>query len=69
MNIVEKCLDLTVQNEIFASEFEKVRTRMMLLLNVTKKYSWNEGIEGVCARTKFYRLRRKFFWLLDQFRN
>lgn len=68
LEMVEKCLELAVQNEIFASEFEMEATKQMLKLNVTEKYSWIEGLDGVCARTKFYKLRRKFFWYLDKMR-
>ena len=69
IEMIEKCLDLAVQNEIFTSDYEKERTRMMLKMNVTAKYAWLEGVDGLCPKNKFYRIRRKFFWLLDKMRD
>lgn len=68
IKLVEQCLKDTFMNEEFTSEAEEKRTKSMLRLNVIEGQSWVE-IPRACARTRFYKLRRKFFWILDKFRN
>lgn len=69
IEIVNKAVEIAISDFDFSTDYEKIQTKALLLLNITRGYSWTENAPGVCARTKFYKLRRRFFWWLDKFRD
>lgn len=69
MEMVDKTIAATMQDEEFSSDKERDKTKTMLILNVTDGIPWRRTIDYICPRTRFYKLRRKFFWLLDKVRD